>query len=240
MDCSDDHDVYRAIADLARSMHHTNPHNPVTETDILQEVTACTVKFFAAVDHASVSVLHRRGRGLRVSSAAPTGDIAAFVDRLQETSGMGPSVDAIDSRGTVLVDDFNADTRWPTLTAAVLADTPVRAAASLLLSTGHQSIGALNIYCDTPGVLDGDTVGHAQTLAAHAAVGISSVRRDEQFRAALVSRDLIGQAKGIVMERFEMNAADAFELLATLSQDNNVPVTDIAAEVVAHRTQRPH
>ena len=59
------------------------------------------------------------------------------------------------------------------------------------------------------------------------------LRRDQQFRSALASRDVIGQAKGMLMERFGVNALHAFELLKRLSQDSNVPLHDIAERLVS-------
>jgi AmiR/NasT family two-component response regulator len=57
-------------------------------------------------------------------------------------------------------------------------------------------------------------------------------RRDQQFRSALVSRDIIGQAKGRLMERFDIGAAEAFELLKQMSQESNTPLAQIAQWVI--------
>ncbi|HEX9834717.1 MAG TPA: ANTAR domain-containing protein [Mycobacterium sp.] len=82
---------------------------------------------------------------------------------------------------------------------------------------------------------DADTV--LAELAEHAAVEIPgaqySARRDEQFKKALASRDVIGQAKGMIMERYGVDAVQAFELLRKLSQDSNVPLIKVATEFVA-------
>jgi AmiR/NasT family two-component response regulator len=63
-------------------------------------------------------------------------------------------------------------------------------------------------------------------------VAWNSARRDEQFKAALASRDIIGQAKGMIMERYGVDAVRAFELLRKLSQEANVRLTQIAEELV--------
>jgi AmiR/NasT family two-component response regulator len=70
-------------------------------------------------------------------------------------------------------------------------------------------------------------------FATHAALAFIAENRDEQFHSALASRDLIGQAKGMLMERFDVDAVQAFDLLRTLSQDTNTKLSDLAAEVVA-------
>jgi AmiR/NasT family two-component response regulator len=72
----------------------------------------------------------------------------------------------------------------------------------------------------------------ALVIAAHAAVGLSGARRGRQFRSGLATRDIIGQAKGIIMERYDTNAVDAFRLLVQLSQDRNKPLAQIAEALV--------
>ena len=69
-------------------------------------------------------------------------------------------------------------------------------------------------------------------FAAHSSVAWNAARRDEQFKKALASRDVIGQAKGMLMERYGVNAIQAFELLRKLSQDSNTPLTQVAADLV--------
>ncbi|GAT08186.1 ANTAR domain-containing protein [Mycolicibacterium novocastrense] len=69
-------------------------------------------------------------------------------------------------------------------------------------------------------------------MAAHAAIGLATARRDDQFQTALASRDIIGQAKGMIMERFGVDAPAAFNLLVSLSQEKNTPLHLIAAQLV--------
>ena len=69
-------------------------------------------------------------------------------------------------------------------------------------------------------------------LATQAASALIAADRETQFQSALASRDLIGQAKGIVMERFKVDATRAFQLMTKLSQDGNVPIREIAQRLV--------
>ena len=71
-------------------------------------------------------------------------------------------------------------------------------------------------------------------FAAHSSVAWNSARRDEQFRHALASRDIIGQAKGMIMERYGVDAVQAFEVLRKLSQDSNVPLVEVARGLVTN------
>ncbi|PKZ62992.1 hypothetical protein CYJ73_24260, partial [Gordonia terrae] len=100
------------------------------------------------------------------------------------------------------------------------------------LYTTDQELGALNLYAETPHAFDRDSLALALNLATHAAIALSSARREEQFHSALASRDIIGQAKGMIMERYNIDALQAFELLRKLSQDSNMRLADVAKQLV--------
>ena len=90
---------------------------------------------------------------------------------------------------------------------------------------------ALNFYAESPDVFDDESVNLGLIFATHAALIWNMMRRDQQFRVALVSRDIIGQAKGRLMERFDIDAAEAFERLKQMSQDANTPIAQVAQRV---------
>uniref|UniRef100_UPI0019157AC6 ANTAR domain-containing protein n=1 Tax=Mycobacterium paraintracellulare TaxID=1138383 RepID=UPI0019157AC6 len=133
---------------------------------------------------------------------------------------------------TVRVDDYEAETRWPEFVAAALSETPVRSSLSIQLYTDDTELGALNLYSERPNAIHAHTEELSLALAAHAAIAFAAARRAEQFRSALASRDIIGQAKGIIMERYTINAVAAFTLLMKLSQDSNIPLHEIARRLV--------
>jgi AmiR/NasT family two-component response regulator len=90
---------------------------------------------------------------------------------------------------------------------------------------------ALNLYAESPNVFDDESVNLGLIFATHAALVWNMMRRDQQFRVALVSRDIIGQVKGRLMERFDIDAAEAFERLKQMSQDGNTPIAQAAQRV---------
>jgi AmiR/NasT family two-component response regulator len=96
-----------------------------------------------------------------------------------------------------------------------------------------ETMGALNVYAEEPNVFGDESRNIGLVFAAHSSVAWNSARRDEQFKNALASRDVIGQAKGMIMERYGVDAVQAFELLRKLSQDSNVPLIKVATELVA-------
>jgi ANTAR domain len=115
-----------------------------------------------------------------------------------------------------------------------LAETPIRTIMAFQLFIAGQTMGALNVYAERPHVFSAETKAIGLIFAAHSSVAWNSARRDEQFKRALASRDVIGQAKGMIMERYGVDAVQAFSLLRKLSQDSNVPLIEIATDLVSN------
>ncbi|MDV6271657.1 GAF and ANTAR domain-containing protein [Rhodococcus globerulus] len=164
-------------------------------------------------------------------SAAATGTVPTRFDVLQLAQGEGPCFDAVWFHQTVRIVDVVSDPRWPALMAEVREQTPIRSVLSIQLFTDGQELGALNLFSDRAGGFDAETEEQAINLATHAAIALSSARRGEQFRSALASRGLIGQAVGMLMERFDIDAIAAFQMLRTLSQEMNLSVLELARKV---------
>ncbi|MFW3367354.1 ANTAR domain-containing protein [Rhodococcus qingshengii] len=97
----------------------------------------------------------------------------------------------------------------------------------------------MNLFSDTAGGIDDEAEQQTLNLATHAPIALSGARRNEQFRSALASRDLIGQAKGRLMERFDLDAIAAFRMIRTLSQEMNGPVIDIARQLAIREPRTP-
>jgi GAF domain-containing protein len=221
--------VHEAIADLARTLHNTTGDTPeLTADQVLQEVTAGAVDFVPAADHAGVTLVTGQGPRASVRSVAATGEVPRLLDALQEKFGTGPCLQSAREYETVHVADFSSEIRWPAFSQAVVERTPVRSSLSIQLFTDQEALGALTLYSETVDGFDDTAVDQAWALAAHGAVALSSARRSEQFRSALASRDIIGQAKGIIMERYTVSAHGAFALLSKLSQNSNIPVVELA------------
>jgi AmiR/NasT family two-component response regulator len=91
---------------------------------------------------------------------------------------------------------------------------------------------ALNFYAEPVNAFTDGSVNLGLIFATHTALVWNMMRRDQQFRSALVSRDIIGQAKGMLMERLDIEAAEAFELLKRVSQESNTPIAQIAQRVI--------
>jgi hypothetical protein len=114
-------------------------------------------------------------------------------------------------------------------------DAMVVAPCRRLDRAADRTAGALNLFSFRPNVwrAEAETIG--TVLAAHAASALLASREGEQLHAALLSRDRIGQAKGIIMERFGVDEVRAFGMLQRLSQESNTRLADIAARVIDTR-----
>jgi ANTAR domain/GAF domain len=143
----------------------------------------------------------------------------------------GPCLESAWEENTIHVPDLENDTRWSDYRRDALAETPIRSIMAFQLYIADESMGALNVYAERPHAFDEESRTIGLIFGAHTSVTWSTARRDEQFRKALASRDVIGQAKGMIMERYGVDAVQAFDMLRKLSQDSNTPVTPIAEDL---------
>lgn len=102
------------------------------------------------------------------------------------------------------------------------------------------TVGALTFYADRPGVYGDEIEGLALTFAAQAALIVQNRRRESYFRTALANRDIIGQAKGVLSERFTIDSATAFALLIRLAKERHEPVAAVARRIVRHEPNLLH
>ena len=103
------------------------------------------------------------------------------------------------------------------------------------LFTAADTLGALNLYSRRAGAFTEDDAIDGLALAAHVAVALVSATEIEGLNAAAVNRTVIGQAQGILMERYDIDSERAFSLLRRVSQDSNQRLRWIAAELVRTR-----
>ncbi len=202
---------------------------PVPIGDLLNGVTGAAVDLIEGADCADVLLVSESND---FQSLAATRQLAIDVDGIQEQFHEGPCLDAADGEALVRCDDLQGDPRWPRFAKGAVA-VGVHAMMSFQLYTHDKRKGALNLFGQKPGVFDAKDQAVGAMLAAHAATALIAHDRERQFQSALSSRDAIGQAKGMIMERFAVDATRAFDLLKKLSQDSNTPLVDIAAGLVA-------
>jgi GAF domain-containing protein len=215
------------LAAIARALLH--------EPDVQATLKRTVADAAATLDHglyASVSlVLLRR----LVETPVYTDDRALWSDQLQYELGQGPCLDAVWVQDTFYIDDLATEPRYGDWGRRVVAETGIRSSLSLQLFTDPEaavSLGALNLYSPRPRSFDPDTRAEAVALAAHAAIALESAQTEAHLRSGLVTRTVIGQAEGILMERLKITADQAFGVLSRLSQQSNVKLRDVTRNLV--------
>lgn len=193
----------------------------------LQRITAAAVEVLPDVQYASITVKHADGR---LETFAPTDDSITDLDAVQYELQEGPcyeaAVDTVHVTSPYLADDARFPRYGP---AAVSAG--IQAQAGIRLFDAPASNGALNLYSVRPGAF-GDLGALGQLFAHQSAVALAYARQVSHLQEAVTTRQLIGQAVGVTMERFGLDDARAFGFLARLSQDSNVKLRTVAERLL--------
>ncbi|BBZ17066.1 GAF and ANTAR domain-containing protein [Mycolicibacterium gadium] len=218
------------IAELVQSLHGRSDADSDTVVAELAEHAAVQIP---GAQYAGIT-LTRNGK--HIETPAATHIYPMLLDKIQQRHQEGPCLTAAWEEKTVHVANLETDDRFPLYRQDALAETPIKSIMAFQLFIAGETIGALNVYSEAPNVFDSESRNIGLVFAAHSSVAWNSARRDEQFKRALSSRDVIGQAKGMIMERYDVDAVRAFELLRKLSQDSNVPLIRVATELVADKT----
>ena len=221
------HDLALQMAELARSIALRKVD------DVLADVTAAAKQLIDGVDLAGVLLV---GTGGSFETRAPTSDLMFKIDELQMRYLEGPCVQAALSEIVVRTDDFRDEPKWPNYSPKMV-EMGVRSGLSFKLYTADRTAGALNLFAYEPRLWDTEAETIGMVLAAHAAAAILASRQGDQLQSALSTRDRIGQAKGIIMERFGIDDVRAFAMLRQLSQDGNVKLAEVAQRVIDTRGQ---
>lgn len=218
------------IAELVQSLHG----RPDADSDtVVAELAEHAAVEIPGAQYAGITVTRN---GKHIDTPAATHIYPMLLDKIQQRHQEGPCLTAAWEEKTVHVANLETDDRFPLYRQDALAETPIKSIMAFQLFIAGETMGALNVYSEEPNVFDSESRNIGMVFAAHSSVAWNSARRDEQFKRALSSRDVIGQAKGMIMERYDVDAVQAFELLRKLSQDSNVPLIRVATELVADKT----
>jgi GAF domain-containing protein len=215
------------IAELVQRLHSRSDAESDT---VLAELTEHAAVEIPGAKYAGITVTRN---GQHIDTPAATHIYPMLLDKVQQRHQQGPCLTAAWEERVIYVADLETDERFPLYREDALAETPIRSIMAFQLFIAGQTMGALNVYAEEPDAFGSEARDIGLVFAAHSSVAWNSARRDEQFKKALASRDMIGQAKGMIMERYGVDAVQAFELLRKLSQDSNVPLITVATELVA-------
>jgi ANTAR domain/GAF domain len=201
-----------------------------TETTVgLHDLIGSGARHVAGCQYAGITLADKTKA---VSNVAATHRYPMVLDAIQNRCGEGPCLEAVWEHHMMHVEDLNIDQRWPDYQRHALEQTPIRSILSFELFADSSSMAALNFYAEHPHAFTDESLEIGGVFATHVALAWSMMRRQDQFRSALASRDVIGQAKGVVMERFNLDAVEAFELLSRLSQQSNIKLIEVATSLI--------
>ncbi|NIK59062.1 GAF and ANTAR domain-containing protein [Kribbella shirazensis] len=155
--------------------------------------------------------------------------------RWQIENGAGPALDGLAGGHTVYVADVALATDWPQWQAEAVA-CEVGSVLHIPMLAGENSVGVLSLYGAKPHAfsdVDAEPIG--RIIARHATVAISSSRKVEDLARAVDARKLVGLAMGILMERYDLDGDQAFEVLRRYSQHTNTKLHTVAQQLVDTR-----
>jgi transcriptional regulator with GAF, ATPase, and Fis domain len=214
-------------------------------TETIQEFLAELARLAALTvgDGLSCGItVQTNGRPLTVAASDA---LAAQADEVQYGLDEGPCLHALRSGTWVSIRDMASDQRWTSYAARALQH-GIRSSLSLPLSGGRDVIGAFNLYSRVAGAFGAAASQRAESFAQNASGALTiAVRRadhvalTDQLRASLASRTVIDQAIGVLMGQRRITAAEAFAILRTTSQNRNIKLRALAAQIVAGAGAQP-
>ncbi|MGO1971753.1 MAG: GAF and ANTAR domain-containing protein [Propionibacteriaceae bacterium] len=222
--------------DLAQVMDHVAKrlNEPVPLEQVLSRIVGSAINTIPGLDYAGVSVWRPNGQ---IDTLAHTHEIVLELDRLQYSLREGPCVDAMRGELETWVSDLSVETRWPQYGPQAV-ELGVVSHIGLQLFTEDNKVGGLNLYASRAHAFQQDTLAIARLFATQAAHAMGKAMKEEQLTESIATRTIIGQAMGIVMERYTLDDDRAFSFLKRTSQDGNIKLVEVARHIVneANRT----
>ena len=212
------------LSDFARELQQENDVHAV-----LSGIVHAALDLIPGVANASISLVTGRKK---VDSEVASGDLPRLVDALQNSTGQGPCLDAAYHERVVRVPDLSREDRWPAFSRGAVK-LGARSMLSIQLFVEGDRLGALNLYGAEANAFTDESEQVGLLVAAHAAMAFADSQKISQLGEALISRQLIGQAEGILMERYKITAEQAFLLLSRVSSKSNVKLRDVAEHLAS-------
>lgn len=220
------------LLDALKALEEVVPLQEDLETT-LTKIVEVSIRLLPGCDSASVSLVENG----EVSTPAASDDGAVELDDAQYRSGRGPCLDAIRESRIYMVEDTREETRWPEFCRAASALGIVSSLSIPLRVNG--TTGGLNLYgrskngfAEVPNELADLLSSRASMAIENAKVYGATRHLVEQLQEAIKTREIIGEAKGILMEREGVGEDEAFQMLITVSQNTNTKLRDIAQKMV--------
>jgi len=220
--------LQRALTLSATEMTGPGPNGREPSLDErLQQLTRAAVDNVPGANHVVLTMRQNSGE---LVSWAPTSRDVAQLDRLQVKHHEGPCVEAAEDPATRVIEVADlklAGERWPHFAPAA-AERGVGSLLAYAMAPAGASPGAVNFYSSEADGFDQLSKAIAGAFAVQAGIAVYGAKRIADLERAVASRDVIGQAKGILMERHSTDSERAFRMLVRASQDTNIKLVDVA------------
>lgn len=213
------------------SLEHLSRLLRVQEAGLAGTLVAVLTNAVELVDGAQAAGLNLFERGKFVPQAV-LGAAPPILDELQQRTGVGPCIEASRDQRTIEVSDMRGDERWPVFTQRAI-ELHVLSMLCVPLWVDDRRLGSLSLYAGAAHAFGASATRLAGLFATHAALALADAQRTEQLRRVVANRDVIGQAKGILMATRQLRAEDAFAVLVTTSQHLNRKLVDVAETVAS-------
>lgn len=191
----------------------------------LESVAAQACQAVPSCDEAGIVLIRTRGR---LEASVATGPLAGACGELLCELGDGPVVDSIEQPHAVRIADVTTDERWPLFGAAVAA-LGVCSVLAVPLTNARGTTGVLLFYGKRVGGFGEEDEAVAAAYGVHAGIALAHAEMEANLRAGLRTREEIGRAVGILMERHRVTASDAFDMLVLASQHSHRKLREVAA-----------
>ena len=217
-------DEWEQISETVRAMG-----TAVGLQDTLQSALDGALTIVRHAEHAGVSLVYEN---TRIETPAATDDVARRGDELQYLLGEGPCLQSIHEQETVWSDDLITERRWPQWSRRASDELGVRSMLCFQLFLTHDTLGALNLYSTKAHAFESEDRTAGLALAAHIAVALSSAQNAAGQESAVEGASVIGQAQGLLMQRYELRPSQAFLVLARAAQRDDRTMQQIAESLI--------
>jgi GAF domain-containing protein len=211
--------AFRSLDILARTLHVKD----AKLEPALRAIVFTALDTLGSAWHAGLILVSRGELVPQVTTGPPP----QLLDELQQKLKAGPCLTAAAQQALVRVEDMRTESRWPGF-AADAERLGVRSMLCVPLRAHERSLGALSLYADHTGAFSSHDEQVTRLYATLAAIALAEAQRTDQLHTALATRDVIGQAKGILMERHRVSDAAAFDILSRASQNANMRLPAVA------------
>jgi GAF domain-containing protein len=221
--------IAEALSEAARMMNA-----PPSLEETLDAITRAALNTVPGFDHVGISITHRDGT---IETKSATDQLVWELDQVQYSLREGPCFESITGSEVTVVEYARHDQRWPRYMPEAVKR-GLRAQLAVGLYSDGDSLGGLNLYSTESDTIDEDARGIAELFAAQAAIALGRSRQEFHLNEALHSRKTIGQALGLVMERYQIDEDRALQFLIRASSTSNLKLRDVALELVRSANER--